>query len=147
MDYFTPRTAAEKLDLEREQRRLLFKLRHAIGGWEIRGLPKTDTSASAGVVRQFCDAFRVDFAAHWQGAGRGRRVKTGMKERRVMSKHLEECLREVLGFDKKSDDVVAGALVLADALQVSTRAPGHFLNSFFFPGGAAFYCVLSHGTP
>lgn len=122
VDYLTPRTAAEQLDLDREQRRLLFKLRHAIGGWEIRGLPDTDTSPAAGAVRQFCGAFRADFPANWQGEGRGRRAKTGVQEQRVKSKHLEECLRDVLAFDKTSDDAVAGALVLADALHVRTRA-------------------------
>ena len=122
VDYLTPRTAAEQLDLDREQRRLLFKLRHAVGGWEIRGVPESDTSAAAGAVRQFCDAFRADFAANWHGEGRGRRTKTGVREQRAKSKHLEECLRDVLAFDKKSDDAVAGALVLADALHVRTRA-------------------------
>jgi hypothetical protein len=122
VDYLTPRTAAEQLDLDREQRRLLFKLRHAIGGWQIRGVAESDASAAASTIRKFCDAFRTDFAANWHGPGRGRRAKTGLKEQRVKSKHIEECLRDVLAFDKKSDDAVAGALMLADALHVRMHA-------------------------
>ena len=122
VDYLTPRAPAEQLDLDREQRRLLFKLRYAIGGWEVQELSETDTSPAAGHVRRFCEAFRADFPANWRGQGRNRRAKTGVKEQRVKSKHLEECLRDVLAFDKRSDDAVAGALILADALHVRMRA-------------------------
>ena len=61
-----------------------------------------------------------------------------MKEQRVKSKHLEECLRDVLAFDKRSDDAVAGALVLADALHVRMRAFRSFLlDVSAFATGAA----------
>ena len=64
-DYLTPPTPAEKLDRDREQRRLLYKLRHAIGGWKIRQVPEGEVGTSADAVRKFVGAFRADFEAHW----------------------------------------------------------------------------------
>ena len=117
VDFCTPLTPAEQADIDRERRRLLYKLRHAIGGWLIRDAPTGDDAPGAAATRAFVDAFRADFATHWVGDGRARRRKTGVAERRVTSKHVEESLREVLAFDPRSEDAVAGALILADALQ------------------------------
>lgn len=116
VDFFTPLTPEQQANVDRDRRRLLYKLRHAIGGWRIRdGPPGDDPGASS--TRAFVDAFRADFAVHWSGEGRTRMRKTGVDERRVTSKHIEQSLREVLDFDPRSDDAVAGALMLADALQ------------------------------
>ena len=120
-DYLTPLTPAQQLDLDRSQRRLLYKLRHAIGGWKIHTIDPSETGRSAGAIRKFLEAFREDFAANWEGDGRVRIEKSGLQTKRVKSKHIEESLKEVLGFDRRSDDVVAGALVLADALQEEAR--------------------------
>ena len=120
-DYLTPPTPAEKLDRDREQRRLLYKLRHAIGGWKIRQVPEGEVGTSADAVRKFVGAFRADFEAHWEGDGRVRARKTGLQAKRVTSKHIEESLSDVIAFDRKSDDAVAGALILADALHDEVR--------------------------
>ena len=120
-DYLTPLTPAQQLDLDRSQRRLLYKLRHAIGGWKIHTIDPSETGRSADAIRKFLEAFREDFAANWEGDGRVRIEKSGLQNKRVKSKHIEESLKEVLGFDRRSDDVVAGALVLADALQEEAR--------------------------
>jgi hypothetical protein len=116
VDLCTPLTPEQQKSVDRERRRILYKLRHAIGGWRIRDAPVGD-DPGAKATRAFVDAFRADFAAHWSGEGRSRSRKTGVDERRVTSKHIEQSLREVLDFDARSDDAVAGAFILADALQ------------------------------
>ena len=94
-DYLTPLTPAQQLDLDRSQRRLLYKLRHAIGGWKIHTIDPSETGRSADAIRKFLEAFREDFAANWEGDGRVRIEKSGLQTKRVKSKHIEESLKEV----------------------------------------------------
>lgn len=151
VDFCRPLTPDQQKSVDREQRRLLYKLRQSIGGWQICE-PPADAGSGADATRAFLQAFRVDFGAHWSGNGRSRRRKTGLDERRVTSKHIEQSLRDVLEFDPRSDDAVAGALILADALQDElvritaatieqrdiTYADGHELHDRL---GRAAYCV------
>ena len=51
-DYLTPLTPAQQLDLDRSQRRLLYKLRHAIGGWKIHTIDPSETGRSGLQLRR-----------------------------------------------------------------------------------------------
>jgi len=91
----------------------VFKLRHAIGGWVINREPPVGTAeerSSAVAVRAFLQAFETDRARHWIGDGRERSRKPGGQAMRSKARHIEEVLDEVLKFDKRSDDAVAGVL-------------------------------------
>lgn len=101
-DQFQRLSPEQKKDVDRERSRLLFKLRHVIGGWVINREPADEGSSGTG-VRAFLQAFETDLGEHWIGEGRERRRKSGDQGKRSKARHIEEVLDEVLKFDKKSD--------------------------------------------